>query len=40
VIGAGHTPKYQAALRISGAYTLGDVGPKGFLNYKQEVYDS
>jgi hypothetical protein len=38
VIGAGHTPKYQAALRISGAYTLGDMGPKGFLNYKEVVY--
>lgn len=38
VIGAGYTPNYQAALQISGSFTLGDSGPEGFLNYKEVVY--
>lgn len=40
VIGAGHTPKYHAALQISGVYILGDNGPEGSMNYKEEVYNS
>ncbi len=37
-VGAGHPPKYQNSLRMSGAYMLRDNDLKGFLNYHNEFY--
>lgn len=37
-IGAGHPPKYQYSLRMTGAYMLCDNDLKGFLKYHNEFY--
>ena len=40
VIGAGHLPKYQYSLRMTGAYILNDNDQDGFLNYHEDVYEN
>lgn len=40
VIGAGHLPKYQLSLRMTGAYILDDNGPDGSLAYHEDIYEN
>ena len=39
VIGREASRNYQGALHISGAYTLGDDGPEGFLKFRRDRLD-
>ena len=39
VIGREANRHYQGALHISGAYTLGDDGPDGFLKFRRDRLD-
>lgn len=39
VIGREGSRSYQGALHISGAYTLGDEGPDGFLRFRRDRLD-
>ena len=39
VIGGGLDQEYLGALRISGAYVLGNQGPTGFLNFRRDRLD-
>ena len=38
VVGPGFGPTYHASLRMTGAYTLSDNGPVGFVNYRADDY--
>ena len=39
VIGGGLDREYLGALRISGAYVLGEQGPRGFLKFRRDQLD-